>query len=146
MQYGLSPEEIEWVREGYRQFREGDPSFMDRYTQDATFRIPSTLPAGGTYNSPLEALEFWTTIAELAESPYPDPEDFVRAGDRLIVFGTWRGRPRHTGEEIAVRFIHSFRTGGAGGSLVSQKLIDFELFIDTAAMLQAFGLFRPDSK
>ena len=146
MPYGLSPEEIEWVCEGYRQFREGDPSFMDRYTEDAMFRIPITLPAGGTYHSPLEALEYFTTIAELSESPNLEPEDFMRVEDRLIVFGTWRGRSRHTGEATALRFVHSYRMSGVGGSLINQKIIAFELFIDTAAVLQAFGLSPPASK
>lgn len=145
MPYGLSAEEIEWVREGYRQFRQGDSSFMDRYTADATFRFPTTLPAGGTYDSPLEAMEYWTTVGELFESPDPDPEDFVRAEDRLIVFGTWRARSRQTGEEITARFVHAFRTSGAEGSLIGQKVVSFELFIDTAAVLQALGFPRPAS-
>ena len=88
MPYGLSPEEIEWVREGYRQFREGDPSFMDRYTENATFRIPITLPAGGTYNSPLEALEYWNTIGELCRIPRCPTRGLHACKDRLIVFGT----------------------------------------------------------
>ncbi len=119
---------------------------MDRYTEDATFRIPITLPAGGTYNSPLEALEYWNTIGELSESPDAEPEDFMRVEDRLIVYGTWRGRSRHTGEEIAARFVHSYRMSGEGGSLINQKIIAFELFIDTAAILRSFGLSRPASK
>ena len=49
MPYGLSAEEIEWVREGYRMFREGDPAFMERCAPDTRFSIPTTLPAGGTY-------------------------------------------------------------------------------------------------
>ena len=92
MPYGLSEAEIEWVREGYRMFRDGDPAFMDRYEPDAEFIFPATLPSGGTYAGPWEAMEFWTTVGELFENPYPDPEEFLRVEDRLIVFGTWRAR------------------------------------------------------
>ena len=73
MPYGLSPEEIEWVREGYRMFREGDPAFMERYAPDARFSIPATLPAGGTYEGPFEAMEYFTTLAEQFEGASPAP-------------------------------------------------------------------------
>ena len=63
MPYGLSEAEIEWVREGYRMFREGDPAFMDRFEPDAKFIFPATLPSGGTYDGAFAALEFWTTVA-----------------------------------------------------------------------------------
>jgi ketosteroid isomerase-like protein len=139
MPYGLNSEEIEWLREGYRLFREGDPSFMDRYAPDAKFDFPATLPAGGTYDGPFDAMEFWTTIGELFEAPYPNPEEFLRAEDRVVVLGTWRARSRHTGEEITARFVHAFRMSGDGGSLIDQKIVSFELFGDTAAILQSLG-------
>ena len=139
MPYGLSPEEIEWVRESYRMFREGDPAFMERYAPDARFSFPTTLPAGGTYEGPFEAMEYFTTLAEQFEGASPTPEEFLRVEDRLIVFGTFRGRSRQTGEEIALRFMHSLRTSGEGATLTEQKTVSFELFIDTAAVLRALG-------
>ena len=143
MPYGLSPEEIEWVREGYRMFREGDPAFMERYAPDARFSFPTTLPAGGTYKGPFEAMEYFTTIGELFEGASPTPEEFLRIEDRLIVFGTFQGRSRQTGEEIALRFMHSLRMSGEGATLTEQKIVSFELFMDTAAVLRALGRSAP---
>lgn len=143
MSCGLSSEEIEWIREGYRLFREGDPSFMDRYAPDAKFHFPATLPAGGTYDSPFEALEFWTTMSEVFDSPYPDPEDFLRVGDRLVVLGTWRARSRQTGEEITARFVHIYRLSGDEGPVMDQKVVSFEALADTAALLQSLGNAPP---
>jgi ketosteroid isomerase-like protein len=137
MSYGLSSEEVEWIREGYRMFREGDPAFLDRYAPDARFDFPATLPAGGTYYNPVDALEFPTTMGELFDAPYPDPEEFLRADDRLIVVGTWRARSRQSGEEIAIRFIHVYRLSGGEGPLMDQKIVSFEVLSDTAAMLQS---------
>jgi ketosteroid isomerase-like protein len=134
MPYGLSSEEIDWLREGYRMFREGDPAFLDRFAPDARIEVPVSLPAGGTYNNPFEALEFWTTLAELFD---PDPEDFLRAGDRVLVIGTWRARSRQAGEEITARFVNAFRVSDDQGPLVDQRFVFFENFLDTAAMLQA---------
>jgi ketosteroid isomerase-like protein len=139
MPYGLSKAEIEWVHEVYRLFRDGDPAFMDRYEPDAEFIFPTTLPSGGTYPGPFAALEFWTTVGELFENPYPDPEEILRVEDRLIVFGTWRGRSRQTGDEIALRFIHSSRLSGDGATLMERKLASTEVIADTAAFLQAIG-------
>lgn len=143
MPYGLTEEEIEWVREGYRMFREGDPAFMDRFEPDARVTIPESLPAGGVYAGTWEAMEFWTTVGELIENPFPDPEEFLRVEDRLIVFGTWRGRSVQTGEEVALRFIHSQRLNGDGATLMDQKIVSIELFVDTAAFLQAIGQPTP---
>jgi ketosteroid isomerase-like protein len=139
MSYGLSSEEIEWIRDGYRMFREGDPAFMDRFAPDAECRFPVTLPAGGTYDSPFEALEFWTTMSEVFDSPYADPEEFLRVGDRLVVLGTWRARSRQTGEEIAARFVHVYGLSGDEASAIDQKAVSFEVLADTAALLQSLG-------
>jgi ketosteroid isomerase-like protein len=139
MPYGLSAEEIEWVRESYRMFRQGDPAFMDRFAPDARLSFPTTLPAGGTYESPFEAMEYFTTIGEQFEDASPTPEEFLRVEDCLFVFGTFRGRSRETGEEFAARFLHSLRMSGEGSTLTEQKIVSFELFIDTAAVLRALG-------
>lgn len=136
MPYGLSSEEVEWLHEGYRMFREGDPAYLDRFTADAKFIFPATLPAGGTYGGPFEALEFATTATELFEDPYPDPEEFLRVEDRVVVVGTWRGRSRQNGEKIAARFVHLMRTSDAEAPINEQKAVSFENVIDTAAVLQ----------
>jgi ketosteroid isomerase-like protein len=136
---GLSQAEIDYISEGYRLFRENDPAFMDRFAPDATLVFPDTLPKGGTYRSPWEALEFWNTIGELFEGARAEPEEFIGDGDRLVVLGTWQGRARATGEEIAVRFAHVFRLTGSAGNLSEQRFTSLELIIDTAAVLAALG-------
>src|SRR5262249_12667489 len=125
MPYGLSAAEIEWIREGYRMFREGDPAFMERYAPDARFSIPTTLPAGGTYQGPFEAMEYYRTIGEQFEDASPAPVELLRVEDCLIVFGTFRGRSRETGEEIAARFLHLLRMNGDGATLTEQKIVSF---------------------
>jgi ketosteroid isomerase-like protein len=143
MALGLSDEEVEYLREGYELFAAGDATFMDRWADDAELTIPSTLPAGGTYTGPWEAMEFWTTIGELFERARPEPEEFIRVRDRLIVLGTWRGRSRETGEELATRFLHSIRLPDAEATVVGQRAEAVELFIDSAEILQAIPGYRP---
>ena len=133
----LSEEDIDHIRGVYRLFEEGDPAFLDGFTPDATLVFPETLPKGGTYGSPWEALEYFNTVGELFEDPHPEPEEFIRDGDRLVVLGHFHGRSRATGEQVAIRFAHVYRLTGAEGPLSQQRYAAFELVIDTAAVLAA---------
>jgi ketosteroid isomerase-like protein len=135
----LSEEDIDYIREGYRLLEEGDLAFLDRFTPDATLVFPETLPKGGTYGSAWEALEYFHNVGELFEDQRPEPEEFVRDGDRLVVLGHFHGRSRATGEQVAISFAHVFRLSGIEGPLSQQRYAAFELFIDTAAALAAIG-------
>lgn len=137
MSSSLSREDIDHIREGYRLFEEGDPAFLDRFAPDATLVFPQTLPNGGTYGSPWEALEFWSNVAELFDDPHPEPEEFIRDGDRLAVLGHFHGRSRATGEQVEIRFLHVYRLGAVEGPLSQHRYGDFELLIDTAAVIAA---------
>jgi ketosteroid isomerase-like protein len=131
--------DIDYVREGYQLFEEGDPAFLDRFTPDATLGFPKTLPKGGTYGSPLEALEFWNNIGELFEGQHAEPEEFIRDGDRLVVLGSFHGRASATGTETTARFAHVIGLSGTAGPLSEHRFASFELIVDTAAVLAALG-------
>ena len=133
----LSQADIDYIREGYRLFGDGDPAFLDRFTSDATLVFPETLPEGGTYASPWEALQYFNNVGELFEDPRPDPEEFIRDGDRLVVLGHFHGRARATGERVAIAFAHVARLTPVEGPLSQQRYAAFELFIDTAAVVAA---------
>jgi ketosteroid isomerase-like protein len=133
----LSQGDVDYIREGYRLFEDGDPAFLDHFTPDATLVFPETLPKGGTYGSPWEALEFWNTIGELLDHPHFEPEEFIRDGDRLVVLGHVHARARATGERVAIRFAHVIRLSGAEGPLSERRYAAFELLVDTAAVLAA---------
>lgn len=135
----LSPEDIEYAREGYRLFAAGDPAFLDGLAPDATLVFPEVLPKGGTYASPWDAMEFWNTIGALFDGARPEPEDFIRDGDRLVVLGHFHGRARATGERVAIRFAHVFGLPDAAAPLVGQRYVSLELIADTAALLAAIG-------
>ncbi len=134
----LSPDEVEWIREGYQLFRDGDPAFLERYTADARMIIPATLPAGGVYEGAFDALEFWTTIAEL-EGAHPEPREFIRGGERVVVLGAVHARSRATGEPVAIRFLHAFHVADREAPLRGQPFSSFELVGDTAAFRSAWA-------
>jgi len=137
MPTSLSQREIEHILQLYRLFKQGDPTFLDLYEPDATLVFPDSLPNGGTYSSPLEALEFWNSVGELFEGARPEPEEFIRDGERLVVLGHFHGRAKATGKKVAIRFAHVFAVADAEAPLTEQRFVYFELIIDTAVALSA---------
>jgi hypothetical protein len=139
MPYGLSTEEVEWLRDGYRMFREGDRASVDRFAADAKFTVPKTVAGGGTFDNQLDWLEFTAAIGELFDDPHPDPEEFMRVEDCVIVIGTWRARSRQSGDKIAARFVHLYRYGDANAPVNDQQAHSFEVVADTGAMFEGLA-------
>jgi ketosteroid isomerase-like protein len=135
----LSPADLDALRAGYRRFREHDASWMDRYAPDATLEFPATLPAGGTYEGAWEALEFMTTVSERVDDPHPEPEEFIRDGDRVVMLGRWHAVIPATGRRVAVRVAHVFRFSGGDAPLSEQEIVSFELIADTASFAAALA-------
>lgn len=133
----LSREDIEYIKKCYRLFIEGDPAFFDRFEPDATMIFPETLPAGGTYRSPLDATVFWSAVAERFDDAHPEPDEFLRDGDRLVVLGHFKGRARASGEAVTIRFAHVFGLTGSEGPMRLLRFTSLELICDTAAFLAA---------
>ena len=50
----------------------------------------------------MEVLAFFETVSGLWENPRPEPEEFLAAGDKLVVLGTWRARAAGGGCGAAV--------------------------------------------
>ena len=134
----LSQADINYIREGYRLFKNGDPAFLDRFTPDATLVFPETLPSSGTYNSPWDALEYFNRVGELFDDPHAKPEEFIRDGDRLVVLATWHAVVPSSGRHATVRFAHVFTWSGEG-PLRGPKARSFELICDTVSFAAALA-------
>ena len=111
---------------------------MDRFSPNATFVFPRTLPTGGTYDSPWDGLEFTTTGSDRVEVPHPEPEQFIRDGDRVVMLGTWHAVVPSSGRRVAVRVAHLFTWSGEG-PLAGREATSFELICDTARFAAALA-------
>lgn len=111
-------------------FRENDPAVLEGLALDIEWRVPDSLPHGGELHGQWEVLEFWDAMSELFEDAYPDPEEFLPAGDKLVVLGTWRAVARATGVRVEVPFAHvvQFRDG---------KLASFRGYMDSWKALRS---------
>jgi hypothetical protein len=135
----LSAEEIEVIRDGYRLFAEHDPAYMDRYTEDARIEFPTSLPAGGTYKGWWDALEFTTRISERLDDPHPEPDEFLRDGNRVVVLAHWHAIVPATGRKVAARVMHVFTRADADLPFADQKGTSLELIGDTETFLAALA-------
>jgi ketosteroid isomerase-like protein len=63
---------------------------------------------------------------------WADPDDFLDAGDRMVVLGRMRGRAKASGREYEVGFVHVWTmTDGVASRL--------RAYHDTAAIMAALG-------
>ena len=80
-----------------------------------------------------------TTVNERLEDPRPEPEEFIRDGDRLIVLCTWRARVPSTGRQVEARVAHVFTREGGDGPFAEQKVTAFEFIGDSAVFAAALA-------
>ena len=126
----ITDELVRQTRDGYRMVREHDAAFLDNIDPGVEWHVSDTLPRGGVLRGSWAVLEFMEAVDKPFEGATPDAEEFLQAGDRLIVLGTWRGTARATGVLVEVPFAHvqQFRHG---------KIAYFHNYIDTAKVLQS---------
>lgn len=127
---------VEATRRSYEAFARGD---LDAVVADMHPEIEwhqaQGLPHGGRYRG-LEAVRraiFDPLDAEWWDEFSAKPDEFVDAGEHVLVLGRYRGRAKGTGKRLDVPFVHiwSFRDG---------KATRFRQFLDTAGWNDALGL------
>ncbi len=123
------------VSRSYDAFARGD---LDAVVADMDEAIEwqqaQGLPHGGTYRglvdvranvfAPLDR-DWWSEFSAT-------PDEFVVAGDEVVVLGRYRGVAKETGKTLDVPFVHIW-------SLRDGKAWRFRQFLDTAGWLDALS-------
>ena len=68
--------------------------------------LPVTVPWGGTRHGRDGVEAFATIFRDHVEGQWADPDDFIEAGELIVVLGRLRGRARATGDEFEEHFAH----------------------------------------
>jgi uncharacterized protein len=99
--------EVEALRRIYDALSRWDvDEFTAAVTHDFEMILPETVPWGGTRHGP-DGLEAYATIfQDHVEGLWADPDDFLEAGELIVVLGRLRGRARATSREYEVDFAH----------------------------------------
>ncbi len=129
---------LEAARSSYEAFARGD---LDAVVADMHSEIEwhqaQGLPHGGLYRGLDEVRRrvFDPLDEEWWEEFHADPDEFLEAGEHVVVLGRYTGRAKGTGKPLDVPFVHvwSFRAG---------KAVRFRQFLDTAGWVEALTPLR----
>ena len=133
----MSQENIGIVRSGLEAFTEGNlaPVFaacdpgIELEVSDAYFDAPRT------YRGHEGMRELFAAQAEVFDPFRLEPEEFLDAGDQVVVIARAGGIARASGVEVLGRFGHVW-------TLQRGKIVHFKEFKDPDEALQAAGLYE----
>ena len=132
----MSKESLEIVSEIYEALARRDlPALLNLIDSKIIVLQTELLPWGGEYLGLEGVQEFFTKLYGSIESQLA-VEEFVDAGDKVIVIGSSSGRVRATGATFNVRAVHVWTVKG-------NRAVRFEPHVDTAKMLEALHSKSP---
>lgn len=126
---------VDIVRRSYDAFARDDmDGVLADMHPDIEWHQAQGLPHGGLYHGldevkrnifdPLDD-EWWDEFTAT-------PDEFLDAGDEVIVIGRYRGKAKGTGKPLDVPFVHVW-------TLRDEKAIRFRQFLDTAGWVAALS-------
>ena len=121
------------VRRSYAAFARDDmDGVVGDMHPDIVWHQAQGLPHGGVYHGlaevrrnvfdPLDR-DWWSEFTA-------EPEDFLDAGDEVVVLGRYRGVAKGTGKKLDVPFVHVW-------TLEDGRAVRFRQFLDTAGWVEA---------
>jgi len=129
----MANEDIERVRVVYAAMaRQDADELAEALAHDIECTMPAALPCGGTRHGPDGIQAMVELFSEHVEGAWADPDDFLDAGDRIVVLGRARGCVKGSGEDYEVGFAHVWGlTDGVPSS--------FRAYFDPSGILAALG-------
>ena len=117
---------IELIKELYRAFADKDyPKFLSLCTDDLQWIQNEGFPGGATYKSASAVVE---NVFKANDSNWQNfgyhIEEFLDAGQSVIVIGRYTGRERKSGRAMSATAAHIY-------DLRDQKVWRFRMFADT---------------
>lgn len=130
----MSDDHVEIARKGYDAFLEGKLSTVAQMIDPAFVAyLPEGLPGAKTYRGPEGFLAGVREQLEAFEEWRLEPQEFIDAGNRVLVLVHQRGRGRLSGVEVEVytAWLWTFGNG---------KAVELRVFLDKEDAFRAIGL------
>ena len=129
----MRSDDLDTIRRVYEamQAREIDRILGDLFSPDITIWQTPDLPWGGTHQGHDGAIEFFVKLIEHIQSRVTT-EHLYAAGNHVVQTGRTRGTVVANGAAFDVSEVHLWE-------LRDGKVVRFEVYIDTPAMLEALN-------
>lgn len=132
-------ENLQIVQEGYAAFGRGDVvAALSNYADDIDWAMPGSpdiFPYAGRRHGREQVAQFYSTFAQTEEVEQMELQDFISQGDKVLVFGHYKGRVKSTGRSYTKDFIHVV-------TLRDGKVVRFSEYVASDDMHAAFGVMR----
>jgi uncharacterized protein len=127
----MSEEEIQSLQRIYAAIQQGDSNELRQsMTHDIEWTMPESVPWGGTHHGHLGITAVVEIYDDHVEGRWADPDEYVEAGDHILVLGRISGRARSSGQSFEVPFAHVW---GMSDGMPSR----FRGYFDTAPITAA---------
>jgi ketosteroid isomerase-like protein len=125
---------LEVVQTMYAAFGRGDlEGILASLDPDVSWRTPGApdLPTGGLRQGVPAVREFFGLLLNTFDIADFQPQDFLAAGDKVVVLGTSREGPKGGGRLVNFRWVHvfTFRNG---------RIVAFEEPADVSELVREF--------
>jgi ketosteroid isomerase-like protein len=127
---------VDIVRRSYVAFARGDlDAVMADMHPEIEWHQAQGLPHGGLYRGLDEVRRniFDPLDQEWWEGFTADPDEFLEAGDQVVVIGRYRGIAKETRKQLDVPFVHIWSMSG-------DQAIRFRQCLDTAGWVGALNM------
>ena len=125
---------LDVVRTVYAAFDRGDvEAILAQLDPEVSWRTPGApdLPSGGLRHGIPAVREFFPLLLNTFDVAEFQPQDFLAAGDKVVVLGTSREGPKGSGRLVDFRWVHvfTFRNG---------RIVAFEEPADVSELVAEF--------
>ena len=99
------------VKAVYEAFATGDiPTALTKLSPDIAWTEAEGFPYGGTYHGPKGVLEgVFMRLGSEWEGFAAVPDEFIDAGDTVVVLGKYSGKYKKTGKSFQANFAHVWK-------------------------------------
>ena len=107
----MSDQNLKGVQAVYDAFAKGDiPAVLGFMDSDIEWTEADGFPYGGTYNGPNAVLEgVFMKFGSEWDGFAAAPDEFIDAGDTVVVLGKYSGKYKATGKSFQANFAHVWK-------------------------------------